>query len=99
MSETETMTEQLTVHPRPRIRWGAIAWGLIAGGIAATILYILGDAGRSEGFSTWLITLSGGAIVLILVLAAGALTLLLGLLAVIRRAQRSAASTDRLTQL
>lgn len=75
--------------PRPRIRFGTIAWGLIVCAIAATTLAVIGDPARRAGFGGWLLQLDGRAAVNIAVLAFGALLLLLGLLAVIRRAQRA----------
>lgn len=75
--------------PRPRIRFGTIAWGLIVCAIAATTLAIISDPERRAGFGGWLLQLDGRAAANIVVLAFGALLLLLGLLAVIRRAQRA----------
>jgi len=76
-------------EPRPRIRFGTIAWGLIVCAIAATTLAIISDPERRDGFGGWLLQLDGRSAVNIAVLAFGALLLLLGLLAVIRRAQRA----------
>jgi hypothetical protein len=75
--------------PHPRIRFGTIAWGLIVCAIAATTLAVIGDPERRDAFGSWLLQLDGRAAVNIAVLAFGALLLLLGLLAVIRRAQRA----------
>jgi hypothetical protein len=76
--------------PRPRIRWGAIAWGLLVGTIAVATLAITRTAAVREDFALWLTQLTPGGIWLIVVLAAGGILLLLGLLAAVRRAQRAA---------
>lgn len=74
---------------RPRIRWGAIVWGLIVCVIAATTLQVTRTSESREGFVLWLTRLTPGGIWLIVVLVAGGILLLLGLLAAIRRAQRA----------
>ena len=74
---------------RPRIRWGAIVWGLIVCAIAGATLAVTSEGERREGFALWLTRLTPGGIWLIVVLLAGGILLLLGLLAAIRRAQRA----------
>ncbi len=82
------MTDSPTPQPRPHVRWGAIVWGLIVIATAGGILFVLADAGRTAAFASWLGGLTWGIAVVVGVLALGALALILGLLAVIRRAQR-----------
>ena len=96
---TTSATETLTPR-RPRIRFGTISWGLITGGGATALLVLLLTPGSRSGLAQWVIDLTPGGAILLAVIGAGAIVLLLGLLAVIRgvqvRASR-AASTDRLT--
>jgi hypothetical protein len=73
---------------RPRIRSGAIAWGLIVMATAGGVLFALADPARRAAFTAWLTTLTPGGAILVGVIALGTLLLLLGVLAVIRRAQR-----------
>lgn len=75
--------------PRPRIRWGAIAWALIVGSIATVTLSITRTAASREEFALWVTGLGPAGIWLIVVLVAGGILFLLGLLAAIRRAQRA----------
>lgn len=75
--------------PRPRVRAGAIAWGLIVCAIAGTVLAISTSPVTRAAFTEWSGGLTGGAIGLGVLLAAGFFSLLIGLLAVIRRAQRA----------
>jgi uncharacterized membrane protein YcjF (UPF0283 family) len=75
---------------RPRTRWGAALWGLLVVLAGTAVLTILSDRGRTAAFADWLGGLTVGAVVVILVLAAGGLVLLLALLALVRRAQRAA---------
>ncbi|MEO7122945.1 MAG: hypothetical protein ABI400_07485 [Lacisediminihabitans sp.] len=76
-------------EPRPRIRWGAIAWAIIVGSIAALTLSVTRTAAGRADFALWLAQLTPGGIWLIVVLTAGGILFLLGLLSVIRRAQRA----------
>lgn len=69
----------------PRIRWAAIIWGAIAVTIAVVTLIITGSVERRAAFMRWSSQLSGGDIWLLAILLVGALILLFGLLAVLRR--------------
>lgn len=73
--------------PRPRIRWGAIVWGLLVGTVAVATLAVTRTAASREDFALWLAQLTPDGIWLIVVLVAGGILLLLGLLAAIRRTQ------------
>lgn len=77
--------------PRPRIRFGAITWGLIVCVLAATTFWISTDAGRRDAFGDWITGLTPGTAGLIVMLAVGALLLLWGGLAAIRRSQERGA--------
>ncbi|WP_349899703.1 hypothetical protein [Parafrigoribacterium soli] len=84
----QTMLEPST--SRPRVRWGAILWGLVVTAIATVTLSVTRTEGTREDFGLWLGELTPAGIWLIVVMAAGGILLLLGLLAAIRRAQRAA---------
>lgn len=71
--------------PTPRIRWAAIIWGAIAITIAVIALVITGSVERRTAFLRWASQLSGGDIGVLAVVIVGALVLLFGLLAVLRR--------------
>ena len=73
----------------PRVRVGAIAWGLVVCIIAATILAIVTDTARSIAVATWLGSISTGNIWMIVLIMAGALTLLIGVASFIGQAQRN----------
>ena len=89
IDETADATASTPI-PRPRIRWGAITWGLIVTGIAIVVPSVAGSAQGRGSMADFLGDLTFGSASLILVLALGVTVLLLGLLAVIRRAQRPA---------
>jgi len=73
----------------PHVRVGAIAWGLVVCIIAATILAIVTDTARSIAVATWLGSISTGNIWMIVLILAGALTLLIGVASFIGQAQRN----------
>ncbi|MFC0682818.1 hypothetical protein ACFFGH_33720 [Lysobacter korlensis] len=72
---------------RPRIRVGAIVWGVLLFAIAALTLWVTTDPARERAFSNWFAGLPEGAAGLLLLLVVGALLLLWGALAAIRRSQ------------
>ncbi|MGU3647093.1 hypothetical protein ACLBXX_19215 [Microbacterium sp. C23T] len=76
------------VDAAPRTRWAAIIWGLVFGAISATALWITVDAGRRDAVADWVVSLSAPAIVAYLLLAAGAVALVGGLVGIARRLQR-----------
>jgi uncharacterized integral membrane protein len=69
----------------PRIRWAGIVWGLIVSAIAVVVLTVTGSASGRTAFLDWATTLTAGTVWLLVVLVAGALLLVLGLLALLRR--------------
>lgn len=93
--DTDVTTEQLPTGsdrldvPRPRIRWGAIVWGTIVTVVMVAVLVILVSPDRRDAFATWLETLGTGGFVMIGILLAGFIILLLAVLAMVRRAQRT----------
>ncbi|MFB7892902.1 hypothetical protein ACFC1I_11945 [Microbacterium sp. NPDC056044] len=72
----------------PRTRWAAIIWGLALAVTSATALWITLDAGRRDAVAEWVVSLSPPAIVASLLLAAGAIALVGGLVGIARRLQR-----------
>ncbi len=81
--------------PRPRIRAGAMVWGVLLCAVAGLTLWVATDPARERAFSDWIAGLPDGAAGLILLLILGALLLLWGALAAIRRSQERG-STPRL---
>ncbi len=73
--------------PRPRIRAGAIVWGVLLCAIAGLTLWAQSDPTREARFTDWVLRLPQGAAGLLALLVLGALLLLWGALAAIRRAQ------------
>lgn len=72
----------------PRIRWAAIVWGLLFAAIAAGTLLTLLSPERRDAFAAWAVSLSPTTVMLYGLLAVGALVLVLGLVGLLRRAQR-----------
>ncbi|WP_233279130.1 hypothetical protein [Microterricola pindariensis] len=72
----------------PRIRWAAIVWGLLFAAIAAGTLLTLLSPERRDAFAAWAVSLSPTTVTLYGLLAVGALVLVLGLVGLLRRAQR-----------
>jgi hypothetical protein len=69
----------------PRIRWAGIIWGLIVSAIAVAVLAITGSAFGRTAFLDWAASLTAATVWLLVVLVAGALLLIFGLLALLRR--------------
>lgn len=91
MSDTtpiDAVPAETRFYARPRVRFGAIAWGLIVCTIAGTVLAISTSARNRAAYAEWLATLTGGTLALGVVLVLGGFSLLIGLLALIRHAQR-----------
>jgi hypothetical protein len=72
----------------PRVRIGAIVWGLIVIVIGAGSLAVLGSAERRDAVVDWLVHLTPAQGWLIVVLVAGAILLLSGAAALVRRLRR-----------
>ena len=73
---------------RPRLRGAAIIWGLVFAALAGWALWILADAVRVAAARESLETVSPAALGAYGVLAVGALVVILGLIGLLRRAQR-----------
>jgi len=73
---------------RPRVRIGAVVWGLIVTIVAAVTIVTTLDPVSSAEFADWAGNVSGESIGLIALIAIGGLILLLGLVSLLRQAQR-----------
>ena len=72
---------------RPRVRFGTISWGLIVGlGACALLVLLLSPGARSE-LVQWVLNVQPAVAILLVVVASGAVLLLLGVLALIRQRQ------------
>ena len=76
------------ILPAPRTRWAAIIWGAVFAAIALWALRVFGDVEGRIALAMWIGGLTPASAVGYLVLALGTLVLVLGLIAVLRRAQR-----------
>jgi hypothetical protein len=87
----ETETEQGTdvAPPRPRPRWGTAVWGLLVVLAAFETLSIAGSPDARADFVQWWVGLGVGGLIVVGVLALGALILLQGVLALLKRATRA----------
>jgi hypothetical protein len=72
---------------RPRIRFGTISWGLIVGLGGTALLLLLLTPGARDELVQWVLRLDPAAAVQLAVVASGAILLLLGVLALVRRRQ------------
>lgn len=72
----------------PRTRWAAIVWGLFFGSLAYAGIWMLSDADRRAGLVDWVMALTPGTIVAVMLLGAGVLVLVAGVAGLIRHAQR-----------
>ena len=75
------------VIPRPRIRFGTISWGLIVGLGGTALLMLLLTPGARDELVLWVLRLDLTAAIQLAVVACGAILLLLGVLALVRRRQ------------
>lgn len=78
--------------PGPRTRWAGIVWGLVLGTLAAAGIWLASGEGRIDDLVAWTQTLTPAMVVGYAVLAIGALVLVLGLVGLLRRAQRTVAA-------
>jgi len=72
----------------PQVRIGAIVWGLIVIAVGAGTLAVLGSAERRDAMIGWLVHLTPGQGWLVVVLVTGAVLLIVGALAFVRRLRR-----------
>ena len=78
--------EELSV--RPRTRWASIIWGAVFAALAALGLWtFLRPTGR-HGLGDWIMSLTPGTMTAYSLLALGVLVLVIGLVGLLRRAQR-----------
>lgn len=77
-----------TGYPAPRTRWAAILWGVTFAAIAVWGLWTFSDDARRTATHDWAIGLTPASAVAYALLATGALLVLLGSAALLRRAQR-----------
>lgn len=82
--------EETAPLPRPRTRWAAIVWGLVLAALAAAAAWFVSDARRLDDLALWVQNLEVGAVVAYVLLALGALILVIGLVGLLRRAQLAA---------
>lgn len=80
---------------RARTRWAGIVWGLVLAVVAAAGVWLTSAPGRVDDLVAWVgalspVTAVGGA-----VLVVGALLLVVGLVGLLRRAQRAVAARGR----
>ena len=85
---SDNPTDTLTHDPRPHVRAGSIAWGLIVIASASLVLWVSALPSRRAAVADWVLSLTPGDAALVAVLACGAIVLIAGVLAAIRRAQR-----------
>jgi len=72
----------------PQLRIGAIVWGLIVIAIGAGALAVLGSSERRDAALSWLVHLTPGQGWLVVVLVTGAILVIVGALAFVRRLRR-----------
>ena len=85
---SDNPTDALTHDPRPHVRAGSIVWGLIVIASASLVLWVSAVPSRRAAVADWVLGLTPGDAALVAVLACGAIVLIAGVLAAIRRAQR-----------
>ena len=73
---------------RPNIRWGGVVWGIILLAVSGFVLFTISSPANQYAFSYWLTHLTPGSGWTLVVVAAGAIILILALLAAVRSAQR-----------
>lgn len=89
MTNLEPDSAESTPNPvtRPRVRFGTISWGLIVGlGGLALLLLLLTPGARSQ-LVQWVLGLDAATVVQLVAVMCGAILLLLGVLALVRRRQ------------
>jgi len=89
VTDETILIEQPTASVRgPQVRIGAIVWGLIVIAVGAGTLAVLGSAERRDAVLSWLVHLTPGQVWLVVVLVTGAILLVVGALAFVRRLRR-----------
>jgi hypothetical protein len=75
----------------PRTRWGGIVWGLAFAALAVGGIWLASGAGRVDALAAWMRQLPTGTAVGYGILAIGGLLLVVGMVGLLRRAQRALA--------
>lgn len=89
MSTTTATTERIdTPLPRPRIRVGAVVWGLIVTAVGAGALYLYSSPERRQAALDWVLSLTPFGFLIVGLAALGALIFVIGIVVLIRDAQR-----------
>ena len=89
MSTTTASTERIeTALPRPRIRVGAVVWGLIVTAVGAGALYLLTSPERRQAAIDWVTSLTPFGFVVAGLALLGALIFVIGIVVLIRDAQK-----------
>jgi hypothetical protein len=103
MMSTETVTVERVDAPlpRPRIRVGAVVWGLIVTAVGAGSLYLYTSPERRQAAVDWVLSLTPFGFLIVGLAALGALIFVIGIVVLIRDAQRrsgraAAASSDNM---
>lgn len=87
-AEAITETDAAPALPAPRLRWAAIIWGTVCAAIAGYGLWTLTSADRRDALRMWVTELTVASAIAYGLLAVGALVVILGLIGLLRRAQR-----------
>lgn len=88
-SETDAATAPTL---RARTRWAGIVWGLVFAAIAWAGIWLASDADRVDELGAWLQSIDTATAVAYGLLGVGALVLVIGLVGLLRRAQRAVAA-------
>ena len=96
---TETVTTERidTPLPRPRIRVGAVVWGLIVTAVGAGALYLYSTPERRQAALDWVLSLTPFGFLIVGLAALGALIFVIGIVVLIRDAQRRHARANDAT--
>lgn len=86
-----TVAAAATALPGPRIRWAGIVWGLVLAAVAASALWLLTAPERYAPLRAWMLGLTPdafppGLVVGVAVAVVGVLLLIVGAVALLRRA-------------
>ena len=96
-TETVTIERTETPLPRPRVRVGAVVWGLIVTAVGAGALYLLTSAERRQAAIDWVTSLTPFGFVIVGLALLGALIFVIGIVVLIRDAQRRRTRADDAT--
>jgi predicted outer membrane lipoprotein len=77
-----------TTIARPRVRGAGIVWGLLFAAFGVITALLLSDPQSRANFGAWTASLNPGGFAVVAALALGAFILVMGIIALVRRAQR-----------